>query len=160
MSVHVLSSTTALMSWTSSQENYNSTIVSVVSLTCQKQKESQRLEKQYCTQVKELEGQTGSLTSCSPASRGMQGGRQWQEAVLRSPRCVPGSVTKSGGGARKSMREALQSQSPSFSLLELPSSFYLIPHSREYTAHLRCAGYWDRWWGSRQFLHVLLWLSL
>lgn len=53
VSVHVLSSTTALMSWTSSQENYNSTIVSVVSLTCQKQKESQRLEKQYCTQVKE-----------------------------------------------------------------------------------------------------------
>lgn len=53
VSVHVLSSTTALMSWTSSQENYNGTIVSVVSLTCQKQKESQRLEKQYCTQVKE-----------------------------------------------------------------------------------------------------------
>ncbi|EDL10583.1 protein tyrosine phosphatase, receptor type, O [Mus musculus] len=51
VSVHVLSSTTALMSWTSSQENYNSTIVSVVSLTCQKQKESQRLEKQYCSQV-------------------------------------------------------------------------------------------------------------
>jgi hypothetical protein len=51
VSVHVLSSTTALMSWTSSQENHNSTIVSVVSLTCQKQKESQRLEKQYCTQV-------------------------------------------------------------------------------------------------------------
>ncbi|TKC41468.1 hypothetical protein EI555_014145, partial [Monodon monoceros] len=49
VSVHVLSSTTALMSWTSSQENCNSTIVSVVSLTCQKQKESQRLEKQYCT---------------------------------------------------------------------------------------------------------------
>ena len=52
VSVHVLSSTTAVMSWTSSQENYNSTIVSVVSLTCQKQKESQRLEKQYCTQVR------------------------------------------------------------------------------------------------------------
>ncbi|OWK03572.1 hypothetical protein Celaphus_00014029, partial [Cervus elaphus hippelaphus] len=49
VSVHVLSSTTALMSWTSPQENYNGTIVSVVSLTCQKQKESQRLEKQYCT---------------------------------------------------------------------------------------------------------------
>ncbi|KAB1254258.1 Receptor-type tyrosine-protein phosphatase O [Camelus dromedarius] len=51
VSVHILSSTTAVMSWTSSQENYNGTIVSVVSLTCQKQKESQRLEKQYCTQV-------------------------------------------------------------------------------------------------------------
>ncbi|XP_056655273.1 receptor-type tyrosine-protein phosphatase O isoform X2 [Monodelphis domestica] len=50
--VNVLSSTTALMSWTSSQErDNNNTIVSVVSLTCQKQKESQRLEKHYCTQV-------------------------------------------------------------------------------------------------------------
>ncbi|XP_020849995.1 receptor-type tyrosine-protein phosphatase O isoform X2 [Phascolarctos cinereus] len=50
--VNVLSSTTALMSWTSSQESdRNNTIVSVVSLTCQKQKESQRLEKHYCTQV-------------------------------------------------------------------------------------------------------------
>ncbi|XP_068962227.1 receptor-type tyrosine-protein phosphatase O isoform X1 [Petaurus breviceps papuanus] len=50
--VNVLSSTTALMSWTSSQESdSNNTIVSVVSLTCQKQKESQRLEKHYCTQV-------------------------------------------------------------------------------------------------------------
>nr|XP_058138818.1 receptor-type tyrosine-protein phosphatase O isoform X3 [Dasypus novemcinctus] len=51
VSVHVLSATSALMSWTSSQESHNGTIVSVVSLTCQKQKESQRLEKQYCTQV-------------------------------------------------------------------------------------------------------------
>ncbi|XP_043824074.1 receptor-type tyrosine-protein phosphatase O isoform X2 [Dromiciops gliroides] len=50
--VNVVSSTTALMSWTSSQESdNNNTIVSVVSLTCQKQKESQRLEKHYCTQV-------------------------------------------------------------------------------------------------------------
>ena len=73
MSVHVLSSTTALMSWTSPQENYNGTIVSVVSLTCQKQKESQRLEKQYCTQVKERKGPSGSLTSCSPASQEMPG---------------------------------------------------------------------------------------
>jgi receptor-type tyrosine-protein phosphatase O len=60
VSVHVLSSTTALMSWTSSQENYNSTIVSVVSLTCQKQKESQRLEKQYCTQVRSQRTNTPS----------------------------------------------------------------------------------------------------
>ncbi|XP_042323784.1 receptor-type tyrosine-protein phosphatase O [Sceloporus undulatus] len=50
----VLSSTTALLSWTvSSQEssNSNNTIVSIVSLTCQKQKESQRLERHYCTEV-------------------------------------------------------------------------------------------------------------
>ncbi|XP_039360770.1 receptor-type tyrosine-protein phosphatase O isoform X7 [Mauremys reevesii] len=52
VSVTVLSSTTALMSWTSSQDSgSNNTIVSVVSLTCQKQKESQRLEKHYCTEV-------------------------------------------------------------------------------------------------------------
>nr|XP_060632628.1 receptor-type tyrosine-protein phosphatase O isoform X3 [Anolis sagrei ordinatus] len=50
----VLSSTTALLSWTTSSRepsNSNNTIVSVVSLTCQKQKESQRLEKHYCTEV-------------------------------------------------------------------------------------------------------------
>ncbi|NXI20653.1 PTPRO phosphatase, partial [Irena cyanogastra] len=48
----VLSSTTALTSWTASHESSgNSTIVSVLSLTCQKQKESQRLEKHYCTEV-------------------------------------------------------------------------------------------------------------
>ncbi|KFP28386.1 Receptor-type tyrosine-protein phosphatase O, partial [Colius striatus] len=52
VTVTVLSSTTALTSWTASQERgSNSTIVSVVSLTCQKQKESQRLEKHYCTEV-------------------------------------------------------------------------------------------------------------
>ncbi|XP_059672933.1 receptor-type tyrosine-protein phosphatase O [Gavia stellata] len=52
VTVTVLSSTTALTSWTASQESGgNSTIVSVVSLTCQKQKESQRLEKHYCTEV-------------------------------------------------------------------------------------------------------------
>lgn len=52
VTVTVLSSTTALTSWTASQESGgNGTIVSVVSLTCQKQKESQRLEKHYCTEV-------------------------------------------------------------------------------------------------------------
>ncbi|KAM6436934.1 receptor-type tyrosine-protein phosphatase O isoform 3-T4 [Liasis olivaceus] len=51
--VTVLSSTTASLSWTTSQETAgsNNTIVSIVSLTCQKQKESQRLEKHYCTEV-------------------------------------------------------------------------------------------------------------
>ncbi|KAM6320533.1 receptor-type tyrosine-protein phosphatase O [Aegotheles albertisi] len=52
VTVTVLSSTAALTSWTASQESSgNNTIVSVVSLTCQKQKESQRLEKHYCTEV-------------------------------------------------------------------------------------------------------------
>lgn len=78
VSVHVLSSTTALMSWTSSQENYNGTIVSVVSLTCQKQKESQRLEKQYCTQVKE------GIGSPAAAQPRRQSGEATREAGLRS----------------------------------------------------------------------------
>lgn len=53
VAVTVLSSTTALTSWTASHESGgNGTIVSVVSLTCQKQKESQRLEKHYCTEVR------------------------------------------------------------------------------------------------------------
>ncbi|XP_061494493.1 receptor-type tyrosine-protein phosphatase O isoform X4 [Rhineura floridana] len=50
----VLSSTTASLSWTTSQETSTGTpspIISVVSLTCQKQKESQRLEKHYCMEV-------------------------------------------------------------------------------------------------------------
>ncbi|KAJ7403130.1 hypothetical protein BTVI_80364 [Pitangus sulphuratus] len=52
VTVTVLSSTTALTSWTASHESgVNNTIVSVLSLTCQKQKESQRLEKHYCTEV-------------------------------------------------------------------------------------------------------------
>ncbi|XP_032913334.1 receptor-type tyrosine-protein phosphatase O isoform X1 [Catharus ustulatus] len=52
VTVTVLSPTTALTSWTASHESSgNSTIVSVLSLTCQKQKESQRLEKHYCTEV-------------------------------------------------------------------------------------------------------------
>ncbi|KAF7248745.1 Receptor-type tyrosine-protein phosphatase O [Varanus komodoensis] len=51
--VTVLSLTTASLSWTASQEmsSSSSTIVSVMSLTCQKQKENQRLEKHYCTEV-------------------------------------------------------------------------------------------------------------
>lgn len=54
VTVTVLSSTTALTSWTASRESGgNNTIVSVVSLTCQKQKESQRLEKHYCTEVRD-----------------------------------------------------------------------------------------------------------
>lgn len=53
VTVTVLSPTTALTSWTASHESSgNSTIVSVLSLTCQKQKESQRLEKHYCTEVR------------------------------------------------------------------------------------------------------------
>uniref|UniRef100_A0ABM5GDZ8 Receptor-type tyrosine-protein phosphatase O isoform X3 n=1 Tax=Pogona vitticeps TaxID=103695 RepID=A0ABM5GDZ8_9SAUR len=48
----VLSSTTSSISWTTLQEtSSNDSIISIVSLTCQKQKESQRLEKHYCTEV-------------------------------------------------------------------------------------------------------------
>ncbi|XP_069484468.1 receptor-type tyrosine-protein phosphatase O isoform X2 [Ambystoma mexicanum] len=51
VSVTLLSPTSASVTWTSSQENKNDTIISVLSLTCQKLKESQRLEKHYCTEV-------------------------------------------------------------------------------------------------------------
>ncbi|XP_013921037.1 PREDICTED: receptor-type tyrosine-protein phosphatase O, partial [Thamnophis sirtalis] len=58
VAVTVLSTTTASLSWTTSQEasGSNTTIVSIVSLTCQKQKESQRLEKHYCTEVNSSSG--------------------------------------------------------------------------------------------------------
>ncbi|XP_063785523.1 receptor-type tyrosine-protein phosphatase O isoform X2 [Pseudophryne corroboree] len=51
VTVTILNSTTALVSWTSSLTNSTDTIVSVKSQTCHKQKESQRLEKHYCTEV-------------------------------------------------------------------------------------------------------------
>ncbi|KAH0617104.1 hypothetical protein JD844_028760, partial [Phrynosoma platyrhinos] len=66
----VLSSTTAILSWTtSSQEssNSNNTIVSIVSLTCQKQKESQRLERHYCTELVKIYDELGNMW---PSSRG------------------------------------------------------------------------------------------
>ncbi|XP_075066960.1 receptor-type tyrosine-protein phosphatase O isoform X2 [Mixophyes fleayi] len=51
VTVNILNSTSALVSWTSSLTNCNDTIVSVTSQTCHKQKESQRLEKHYCKEV-------------------------------------------------------------------------------------------------------------
>lgn len=85
VTVTVLSSTTALTSWTASHESSgNSTIVSVLSLTCQKQKESQRLEKHYCTEVRGRRWsvfQSGKRSSClleSLCPRALSGCRgQW-----------------------------------------------------------------------------------
>uniref|UniRef100_A0A8C5PGA9 Protein tyrosine phosphatase receptor type O n=1 Tax=Leptobrachium leishanense TaxID=445787 RepID=A0A8C5PGA9_9ANUR len=51
VSVKLLNSTAALVSWVSSQTSGNATIVSVMSETCSKAKESQRLEKHYCKEV-------------------------------------------------------------------------------------------------------------
>lgn len=80
--VHVLSSTTALMSWTSPQENYNGTIVSVVSLTCQKQRR-QRLEKQYCTQVRKERSVGLTHASCSPPRRRLLGRLRGKQPMLK-----------------------------------------------------------------------------
>ncbi|KAM5171924.1 receptor-type tyrosine-protein phosphatase O-like [Mantella aurantiaca] len=51
LTVKTLNSTAALVLWTSSMASSSGAIVSVRSLTCQKQKESQRLEKYYCKEV-------------------------------------------------------------------------------------------------------------
>ncbi|KAM4747518.1 receptor-type tyrosine-protein phosphatase O-like [Rhinophrynus dorsalis] len=49
--VKLLNSSAALVTWRSSPENSIDPIISVTSQTCTKQKESQRLEKRYCTEV-------------------------------------------------------------------------------------------------------------
>ncbi|PIO37167.1 hypothetical protein AB205_0105150, partial [Aquarana catesbeiana] len=51
VTVSIFNSTAALVLWKSSLEGNSDAIVSVQSLTCQKQKESQRLEKYYCKEV-------------------------------------------------------------------------------------------------------------
>ncbi|CAH2278602.1 Receptor-type tyrosine- phosphatase O [Pelobates cultripes] len=51
VSVKLLNSTAAVVSWTSSNTNDKESIVSVISQTCNKPKESQRLEKHYCKEV-------------------------------------------------------------------------------------------------------------
>ncbi|XP_077123394.1 receptor-type tyrosine-protein phosphatase O isoform X2 [Ranitomeya variabilis] len=51
VTVNALNSTTALVTWTSFPESSKEFIVSVKSQTCQKQKETQQLEKQYCEEV-------------------------------------------------------------------------------------------------------------
>ncbi|XP_068133492.1 receptor-type tyrosine-protein phosphatase O isoform X2 [Hyperolius riggenbachi] len=51
VTVTVRNSTTALVSWMPSLTGATDNIVSVQSLTCQRQKESQRLEKNYCKEV-------------------------------------------------------------------------------------------------------------
>ncbi|KAM4036979.1 receptor-type tyrosine-protein phosphatase O isoform 2-T2 [Anomaloglossus baeobatrachus] len=51
VTVNALNSTAALVTWTSFRESSKEFIVSVKSQTCQKQKESQLLEKQYCEEV-------------------------------------------------------------------------------------------------------------
>ncbi|XP_063302674.1 receptor-type tyrosine-protein phosphatase O isoform X2 [Pelobates fuscus] len=51
VSVKLLNSTAAVVSWTSSNTNSKESIVSVISQTCNKPKESQRLEKHYCKEV-------------------------------------------------------------------------------------------------------------
>lgn len=50
VSVRLLDSTTAAVSWASSSENHNGSLVSVVSTTCLKPSLSQRMENTYCSE--------------------------------------------------------------------------------------------------------------
>ncbi|XP_066580446.1 receptor-type tyrosine-protein phosphatase O isoform X2 [Amia ocellicauda] len=50
VSVRMLSSSMAAVSWAASPESHNSTLVSVVSLTCNKPSLNQRIESSYCSQ--------------------------------------------------------------------------------------------------------------
>ncbi|XP_018107293.1 receptor-type tyrosine-protein phosphatase O isoform X2 [Xenopus laevis] len=59
VAVKIVNSTNALVSWASSPDI--SPIVSVISLTCSKQKESQRLEKHYCKEVNVSSNIIGNL---------------------------------------------------------------------------------------------------
>ncbi|XP_064417100.1 receptor-type tyrosine-protein phosphatase O [Latimeria chalumnae] len=61
VSVKLLSSTMAIVSWSSLMGITNDTIVSVVSLTCKKQKQSQRIEKEHCSETNSSSGIIGNL---------------------------------------------------------------------------------------------------
>ncbi|KAE8612935.1 hypothetical protein XENTR_v10007507 [Xenopus tropicalis] len=81
VAVKIVNSTTAVVSWAPSPNT--SPIVSVVSLTCPKQKESQRLEKHYC---KEVNSSSNIIENLVP-------GAQYKVAVYfqRSPLIGPPS---------------------------------------------------------------------
>lgn len=51
VSVRLLDSSTAAVSWAASSENHNGSLVSVVSTTCLKPSLSQRMENTYCSEV-------------------------------------------------------------------------------------------------------------
>lgn len=55
VSIRLLDSSTAAISWAQSSENHNGSLVSVVSTTCLRPSLSQRMENTYCSEV------TGSL---------------------------------------------------------------------------------------------------
>ncbi|XP_075459141.1 receptor-type tyrosine-protein phosphatase O isoform X3 [Ascaphus truei] len=61
VTVRMLNATAALVSWATSQENNEDTIVSVISQTCQKQNDRQRLEKDYCKEVNSTSNIIGNL---------------------------------------------------------------------------------------------------
>ncbi|MGH0120584.1 UNVERIFIED_CONTAM: hypothetical protein FKN15_009371 [Acipenser sinensis] len=62
VSVMLLSSTSASLSWSPSQETHSGSLVSLLSLTCHKPKPSQRMESHYCTQVNSSSSSIGNLT--------------------------------------------------------------------------------------------------
>lgn len=51
VSVRLLDSSTAAVSWAPSSEKHNGSVVSVVSMTCLKPSLSQRMENTYCSEV-------------------------------------------------------------------------------------------------------------
>lgn len=51
VSVRLLDSSTAAVSWAPSSQNHNGSLVSVVSTTCLKPSLSQRMENTYCSEV-------------------------------------------------------------------------------------------------------------
>jgi len=51
VSVRLLDSSTAAVSWAASTQNHNGSLVSVLSTTCLKPSLSQRMENTYCSEV-------------------------------------------------------------------------------------------------------------
>lgn len=51
VSVRLLDSSTAAVSWAPSSENHNGSLVSVISTTCLRPSLSQRMETTYCSEV-------------------------------------------------------------------------------------------------------------
>ncbi|XP_033887953.2 receptor-type tyrosine-protein phosphatase O-like isoform X1 [Acipenser ruthenus] len=67
VSVMLLSSTSASLSWSPSQEAHSGILVSVRSLTCHKPKPSQRMESHYCTQVNS--SRSSSIENLTPGAQ-------------------------------------------------------------------------------------------
>lgn len=63
VTVRLLDSSTAAVSWAPSSENHNGSLVSVVSTTCLRPSLSQRMENTYCSEVTSYNKQQNIETS-------------------------------------------------------------------------------------------------